>query len=48
MTEASNFDEDKESRGSLVGTADYISPEAINGEEVSFASDLWALGVIMF
>jgi serine/threonine protein kinase len=31
-----------------VGTVEYISPEAIKGEEPSFASDLWSLGIIIY
>ena len=42
-------DEDEE----MVGTEDYISPEAITcgatgGKEITFASDLWSLGVIIW
>ena len=29
-----------------MGTADYIAPEAIKGEEVSNMFDIWSLGVI--
>jgi serine/threonine protein kinase len=34
----------------MVGTQDYISPEAICGKksEISFAADLWAVGVIVW
>ncbi len=32
----------------LLGTADYISPEQIQGMEVSPASDIYALGVVIF
>ncbi|MCP4660192.1 MAG: protein kinase [bacterium] len=32
----------------LLGTADYISPEQIQGKEVSPASDIYALGVVIF
>lgn len=31
-----------------VGTQDYISPEALRQEKVSFASDLWSFGVIVW
>jgi serine/threonine protein kinase len=35
---------------SMVGTQDYISPEAICGKksEISFAADLWSVGVIVW
>jgi len=44
-----SFNEEEE----MVGTEDYISPEAITcgstgGKEVTFASDLWSLGVIIW
>lgn len=44
----SNSDLEQESKGSFVGTEDYIAPEIINNEESTFASDLWSLGVIMY
>ena len=28
------------------GTPDFASPEAVNGDAVTFASDIWAVGVI--
>lgn len=33
--------------GSLTGTVDYLSPEVIQGRPAEFASDFWALGVII-
>lgn len=33
--------------GSLTGTVDYLSPEVIQGKSAGFASDFWALGVIV-
>jgi serine/threonine protein kinase len=33
---------------SLVGTEEYIAPETISDTEVSYACDLWSLGVIIF
>ena len=32
----------------IVGTPYYLSPEIINGEPYSFASDIWSLGVILY
>lgn len=34
--------------GASVGTLDYLSPEAINGESVDARADLWAFGVMLF
>jgi len=33
---------------SLVGTEEYVSPEILQDKEVSYASDLWSLGVIIY
>lgn len=33
---------------SLVGTDDYLPPETIQGTGVTYASDLWSLGVMLF
>ena len=33
---------------SLVGTEEYIAPETINDKDLSYASDLWSLGVILY
>jgi serine/threonine protein kinase len=30
----------------VLGTADYIAPEVIKREEVSFLADFWSLGVL--
>jgi serine/threonine protein kinase len=43
-----NSDIEQESKGSFVGTEDYVAPEIITNEEPSFASDLWSLGVIVY
>jgi serine/threonine protein kinase len=32
----------------LVGSESYISPEMLTSRQYSFASDLWALGVIVY
>lgn len=32
----------------MVGTADYMAPEVINGEPVSVVLDFWSLGVIAY
>ena len=44
----SNIDLDQESKGSFVGTEDYVSPEVIGNQEPTFATDLWSLGVIIY
>lgn len=35
-------------RNSFVGTAQYVSPEILNGKPTSRATDLWALGCIVY
>ena len=44
----SNADMDQESKGSFVGTEDYVCPEIINNQEPTFASDLWSLGIMVY
>jgi serine/threonine protein kinase len=34
--------------GLLMGTIDYLSPEACNGEAPTAQADIWALGVILY
>jgi len=34
--------------GALVGTFGYLSPEQVRGEEATAASDIWALGVVLY
>lgn len=35
-------------RNSFVGTAQYVSPELLSDKAASFASDIWALGCIIY
>lgn len=46
-----NGESDYESRkrtNSFVGTAHYVSPEILKGEQLTKAADLWALGCILY
>lgn len=38
----------KTKRGQLIGTMAYMAPEQIQGDDAVQASDLWALGVVLF
>jgi len=35
-------------RGTMVGTMNYVAPEMINSQVATLATDLWALGNIIF
>ena len=35
-------------RNTLCGTLDYLPPEMLDGQEHSFAVDIWALGILLF
>jgi 3-phosphoinositide dependent protein kinase-1 len=39
---------DPESKGSFVGTEDYVAPEIVKNQEATFSSDLWSLGIIIY
>lgn len=39
---------ERKRRSSFVGTAQYVSPEVLNGEPVQQACDYWALGAIIY
>lgn len=34
--------------GMIIGTLDYMAPELIKGEEASYASDLYAIGIMLY
>jgi len=40
--------ENKKKKNKVVGTADYIAPEVLKGEEHTFRLDFWSLGVIIY
>ncbi|MCW2956333.1 MAG: pknB, partial [Thermoleophilia bacterium] len=45
---AADADQGLTEAGSIVGTAQYLSPEQAQGQDVSAPSDLYSLGVVMF
>ena len=45
---AADADQGLTEAGSIVGTAQYLSPEQAQGQEVGAPSDLYSLGVVMF
>ena len=32
----------------MVGTEEYVSPEILQKKQVSYATDLWSLGIIIY
>jgi serine/threonine-protein kinase len=45
---ARRYERDMTQTGVVIGTAQYLSPEQIEGEPVSFASDLYSIGVTLY
>jgi eukaryotic-like serine/threonine-protein kinase len=45
---ASDRESDITQTGSIIGTAQYMSPERIQGEAATVASDLYAIGVMLY
>lgn len=43
-----NDDDSRTRSATFVGTAEYVSPELLEGEICSSAADLWALGCIIY
>lgn len=44
----SKVSSDESSRHSMIGTAQYMAPEVIKGEDYDFSVDWWSLGCVMF
>ena len=38
----------KDTTNTVIGTAQYMSPEIVNGKNYSFSADVWAVGVILY
>lgn len=43
-----NSDAEPERKGTFVGTVNYLAPEMIKDSEATLATDMWALGCIVF
>lgn len=43
-----NEDEEKLRKATFCGTAEYVSPEMLKGDQVEIAADYWALGCIIY
>lgn len=49
LEDVTNSMQPKESKKTrVVGTADYMAPESLRGEEVSYMMDFWSLGVLAY
>eukprot|EP01006_Ploeotia_vitrea_P053654 TRINITY_DN67805_c8_g4_i2.p1 TRINITY_DN67805_c8_g4~~TRINITY_DN67805_c8_g4_i2.p1 ORF type:complete len:537 (+),score=297.12 TRINITY_DN67805_c8_g4_i2:76-1686(+) len=46
--EVPEMSEASKRKNSFVGTAEYVAPELLDDQPVTFATDLWALGCIVF
>uniref|UniRef100_A0A0A9X4E1 3-phosphoinositide-dependent protein kinase 1 n=1 Tax=Lygus hesperus TaxID=30085 RepID=A0A0A9X4E1_LYGHE len=42
------FDQYRKKHISFVGTAEYVPPELLNDQEITYAADWWALGIILY
>lgn len=47
-SEQQQFFTSDDRNSSFVGTEEYLSPEVINDSEITYAVDLWSLGVILY
>ena len=49
LSESFDFSENQLTKpGAVLGTYDYMAPEVLDGQETSFQSDIYALGVILY
>ena len=46
MQNQKNCGEEKKKKNRVLGTADYMAPEVIKGEDVNYMIDIWSLGII--